>query len=76
MELDKLVQKNEIPTYVCIGKTKINEIIDSGKFIKPIYIDGFSYGLYSLNEIQEWIKKQIKIRDGGKDYEESIKNYK
>ncbi|MGJ0299509.1 hypothetical protein [Aliarcobacter cryaerophilus] len=57
------MQKKEIPTYIRIGKTKLDEIIESGKFIKPVYIDGFAYGLYSLNEIQEWIELQKQKRN-------------
>ena len=55
---DKFIQSGEIEKYIKIGKTKITEIIKSGKFVKPIVIDGFSYPLYSVLEIQKWMEKQ------------------
>ncbi len=60
---DKLIQSKEIEKYVGIGKTKLNEIIDSGTFVKPIFINGFAYALYSLKEIQQWIEEQKQKRN-------------
>ena len=59
---DKLIKKMEVLDYVCIGETKIDEIIKDGKFVKPIFIDGFSHALYSINAVQEWIKLQSQKR--------------
>ncbi len=60
---DKLMKKMEVLDYVRIGETKIDEIIKDGKFVKPIFIDGFAHALYSTNEVQEWIKLQRQKRD-------------
>ena len=65
--MDKLIKKAEVLEYVCIGETKIDEIIRDGKFVKPIFIDGFAHALYSINEVQEWIVLQRQKRD---DYKE------
>ena len=59
---DKFIQSGEIEKYISIGKTKITEIINSGKFVKPIVIDGFSYPLYSVSEIQKWMEEQKQKR--------------
>ena len=59
---DKFKQSGEIEKYISIGKTKITEIIKSGKFVKPIVIDGFSYPLYSVSEIQKWMEEQKQKR--------------
>ncbi len=59
---DKFIQSGEIEKYISIGKTKITEIIKSGKFVKPIVIDGFSYPLYSVSEIQKWMEEQKQKR--------------
>ena len=59
---DKLIQTGELEKYLGIGKTKIREIIESGNFVKPIYISGFSYSLYSVKEVQEWIEEQKQKR--------------
>ena len=59
---DKFIQSGEIEKYISIGKTKITEIIKSGKFVKPIIIDGFSYPLYSVLEIQKWMQEQKQKR--------------
>ncbi len=59
---DKFIQSGEIEKYISIGKTKITEIIKSGKFVKPIHIDGFSYPLYSVLEIQKWMQEQKQKR--------------
>ncbi|MFW2578777.1 hypothetical protein [Aliarcobacter butzleri] len=60
---DKFVQEGEIQNYIRIGKTKIKEIIKSGFFVSPIYIDGFAYPLYSVKEIQQWIEEQKQRRN-------------
>ena len=60
---DKLIQTGEIEKYVGIGKTKIREIIDSGEFVKPIFISGFAYSLYSVKEIQQLIEEQKQKRN-------------
>ena len=59
---DKFIQSGEIEKYISIGKTKITEIIKSGKFVKPTLIDGFSYPLYSVSEIQKWMEEQKQKR--------------
>lgn len=63
---DKLIQTGEIENYVGIGKTKIKEIIESGNFVKPIFISGFAYALYSVREIQQWIEDQKQKRNAKK----------
>ena len=45
---DKFIQSGEIEKYISIGKTKITEIIKSGNFVKPIFINGFSLNLNSF----------------------------
>ena len=60
---DKFIQSGEIEKYIKIGKTKITEIIKSGKFVKPIFISGFAYSLYSVKEIQQWIEEQKQKRN-------------
>mgnify|MGYP003587436436 CR=1 FL=1 len=71
--VDKLIKKVEILEYVCIGETKIDEIIKDGKFVKPIFIDGFAHALYSVNEVQEWIKLQKQKRDENSDVIKVVK---
>ncbi len=71
--VDKLIKKVEILEYVCIGETKIDEIIKDGKFVKPIFIDGFAHALYSVNEVQEWIKLQKQKRDENSDVSKVVK---
>jgi hypothetical protein len=43
-------------------ETKITEIIRNGNFVKPIFINGFSYPLYSVAEIQKWMEEQKQKR--------------
>ncbi|MGJ0337247.1 helix-turn-helix transcriptional regulator [Aliarcobacter cryaerophilus] len=59
---DKFIQSGEIEKYIGIGKTKITEIIRNGNFVKPIFINGFSYPLYSVAEIQKWMEEQKQKR--------------
>lgn len=70
---DKLIKKVEILEYVCIGETKIDEIIKDGKFVKPIFIDGFAHALYSVNEVQQWINLQKQKRDENPDVSKIVK---
>lgn len=70
---DKLIKKMEVLDYVRIGETKIDEIIKDGKFVKPIYIDGFAHALYSVTEVQEWIKLQRQKRDDNSDVNKVVK---
>lgn len=71
--VDKLIKKAEVLEYVSIGETKIDEIIRNGKFVKPIFIDGFAHALYSVNEVQEWIKLQRQKRDENIDINKLVK---
>jgi predicted DNA-binding transcriptional regulator AlpA len=71
--VDKLIKKPELLEYICIGETKIDEIIRDGKFVKPIFIDGFAHALYSVNEVQEWIKLQRQKRDENVDMSKLVK---
>lgn len=71
--VDKLIKKVELLEYICIGETKIDEIIKDGKFVKPIFIDGFAHALYSVNEVQEWIKLQRQKRDENVDMSKLVK---
>lgn len=71
--VDKLIKKAEVLEYVCIGETKIDEIIRDGKFVKPIFIDGFAHALYSVNEVQEWIKRQRQKRDEDREVTKVVK---
>ena len=59
---DKFIQSGELEKYIGIGKTKITEIIRNGNFVKPIFINGFSYPLYSVAEIQKWMEEQKQKR--------------
>ena len=70
--VDKLIKKAEVLEYVSIGETKIDEIIRNGKFVKPIFIDGFAHALYSVNEVQEWIKLQRQKRDENLDVSSKV----
>lgn len=69
---DKLIKKMEVLKLCVYRETKIDEIID-GKFVKPIFIDGFSHALYSINEVQEWIKLQRQKRDENSDVSKIVK---
>jgi len=62
---DRIVKKTEVLNeYIKIGETKLlKEIIKSGFFVSPIYIDGFAYPLYSVKEIQQWIEEQKQKRN-------------
>lgn len=64
---DKFIQKKEILQYIGVGKTKLDVIIKSGTFVKPIPIQGFTYPLYSLEEITEWMENQKKKRNGNEE---------
>lgn len=59
---DKFIQKKEILQFIGIGETKLDGIIKSGTFVKPIPIKGFAYPLYSKLEINEWMDEQKKKR--------------
>lgn len=59
---DKFIKINEIVETTGIGKTKVNELIAKGKLIKPITIEGFTYRLFSYNELQNWLKEQKEKR--------------
>lgn len=61
---DQLIKKTDVlMEYIKIGETKLDEIIKNGNFVTPIFIDGFAHGLYSVKEIQEWIKEQKQKRN-------------
>lgn len=60
---DKFIKIDEVVKYVGIGKTKVLELSKSGKFVKPIKIDGFATNLFSFMEVQEWMALQLKNRD-------------
>ena len=61
---DKLIKKADVLIeYVKIGETKLNQIIEDGNFVMPIFIDGFAHGLYSVKEIQKWIEEQKQKRN-------------
>ncbi|KLD98342.1 hypothetical protein [Aliarcobacter butzleri] len=60
---DKLIQKKEILNlFIGIGETKLDEIIKSGNFAQPIFINGFAYPLYSTKEVNDWIEVQKQKR--------------
>lgn len=60
---DKLIRRKEIVEITTIKDTKVKELIENGKLIKPIFLDGFNEALYSFNELQEWIKIQKEKRN-------------
>ncbi len=59
---DIFIKKKEILNYIKIGETKLNELIRTGKLIEPVIIDGFKEPLYSLEELKEWMQKQLEKR--------------
>jgi len=59
---DIFIKKKEILNYIKIGETKLNELIRTGKLIEPVIIDGFKEPLYSLEELNEWMQKQLEKR--------------
>lgn len=63
MTVDRLIKRKEIFFYLQIKDTKLKELIKAGKFIKPIFAEGFCEALYSLNELQEWITAIKEKRD-------------
>ena len=63
MTADRLIKRKEIFFYLQIKDTKLKELIKAGKFIKPIFAEGFCEALYSLNELEEWITSIKKKRD-------------
>lgn len=65
MIIDKLIKRKGIFEFVAIGDTKIKEMIEKGYLIKPVQIPGFNEELFSLNELQEWIKVQKAKRNEG-----------
>ena len=58
MQIDRLIKRKEILSYLEIKDTKLKQLIKAGKIIKPIIIEGFNEELYSLNELQEFIETQ------------------
>ena len=63
LNYDKLNQKKEILNlFIGIGETKLDEIIKSEDFVKPIFINGFAYPLYSTSEVNKWIEDQKQNR--------------
>lgn len=64
--VDKLIKRKEICEITTIGDTKVRELIKEGKLIKPIFIEGFSEPLFSLNELYEWIEEQKLKRNSKK----------
>lgn len=63
MQIDRLIKRKEILSYLEIKDTKLKQLIKAGKIIKPIIIEGFNEELYSLNELQIWIFDQKTKRD-------------
>ena len=63
MQIDRLIKRKEILSYLEIKDTKLRQMIKTGKIIKPIIIEGFNEELYSLNELQIWIFDQKTKRD-------------
>ena len=63
MTVDRLIKRKEIFFYLEIKDTKLKELIKAGKFIKPIFIEGFKEALYTMNELQEWIMAAKEKRD-------------
>ncbi len=61
--VDKLIKRKEICEITAIKDTKVRELIKEGKLIKPIFIEGFSEPLFSLNELHEWIEEQKQKRN-------------
>ena len=55
MQIDRLIKRKEILSYLEIKDTKLRQMIKTGKIIKPIIIEGFQEELYSFNELQIWI---------------------
>lgn len=58
MQIDRLIKRKEILSYLEIKDTKLRQMIKTGKIIKPIIIEGFQEELYSFNELQIWISDQ------------------
>ncbi len=63
MQIDRLIKRKEILSYLEIKDTKLRQMIKTGKIIKPIIIEGFQEELYSFNELQIWISDQKEKRD-------------
>ena len=63
MQIDRLIKRKEILSYLEIKDTKLRQMINTGKIIKPIIIVGFQEELYTFNELQIWISDQKEKRD-------------
>lgn len=59
---DVFLRKNDILKSLPFGKTKLNEMIKKGMFINPITIEDFNQQLFSLNELNIWMKEKKKNR--------------
>lgn len=55
---DVFIRKNEIHSFISIGKTKLDELISKGAFVEPIYLPHFNEPFFSLNEINKWMEEQ------------------
>lgn len=73
---DTLLKKPDVIKILKIGRNKLYDIINSGEFISPIRLPNTQIDLYSHNELQEWIQKQIELRDRGKENKKSVKKVK
>ena len=58
---DTLLKKPDVIKILKIGRNKLYDIINRGEFISPIRLPNTQIDLYSHNELQEWIQKQIEL---------------
>lgn len=60
---DRFLKKPEICKVLGLGRNKVYDLINSGKFIEPVPLPDVKIDLYSQKELQEWMKNRRLKRD-------------
>lgn len=63
LEEDKLITANEVISKCSIRRNSYYEMLNSGKFIKPVRIPGIKKILYSNKEFQIWLSTLVNNKE-------------
>jgi prophage regulatory protein len=60
----RLITMDEVLDRVCMSKTQLYRLINSGEFPKPVPVGDHRIGFIEA-EVKAWIEQRIKMRDEG-----------
>ena len=71
--LHRIIRRRELPAFVGLGRTQVDELIKRGEFPKPISLsDGGRAVGWLEDEIASWQRSRLAKRDGGERQDREV----